>query len=327
MKNKIIVFMVAVSTVFLQNTYTLETQNLTKQTKNKAKSEKAIIKETGRETVVEAKDFKNLGIQKTLSLTFNTKPLTRKEKKPIYSKINNLTKKNSIKEMPFEGLKELIACHLQLEDYDSALTAIKHAFNTSKDSNERRTLKLTEADTYFAKGSLKKAIESYTEFLELYPGAKKEAEYAHYKNIVTHKLTMLKPDQDQTKTLETLALTESYLAKSGAYTAYCEPVKEIQKDCYKQLYQHEVEVFEFYLHGQKFDAAQGRLATIKDKYVKKIPVIEPDALQLEYKLATAQGLTERADTVLAQLATRFPEFSKTISLPEPKNNKRYVLQF
>lgn len=313
-KNKLIVFLVAATTIFLPSSLVVA----------KVSSLKEAIKQ---DEIIEAQDFKSLNIQKSSSLTLTFKPLTNKEKKPVYTKIKQLTKKDSIKTMSFENLKELIACQLQVEDYDSALHAIKHAFNTSKDSNERKTLKLTEADVYFTKGSYKKAIENYTEFLDLYPGAKKEAEYALYKNIVAHEFKILKTDQDQTPTHETLKLIDTYLAKGEIYTTYRNEVKEIQHACNNKLYEHEVGIFEFYLNNKKFDAAQGRLATIKEKFVKKLPTIEPDTLQLEYRLASEQGLTERAETVLAQLATRFPAFTKTVSLPEPKNNKRYVLQF
>ncbi len=302
--------------------YAIEVQHLAEKTTLSSFQEDRQKNMVGK--TITPDEFKILAIEKSPNLMPDP-ILNSKEKSALQKKINKITKRKSYKDIPFNELTVLIDCYLSLQNYDEALIVIKQAFNSTKDSAQRRTLKLQEADTLFKKMSYKNAIEVYEDFRTLYPGAHKEAEYALYKEIIAQYFLTPSSDRSQTKTIDTRNLTQLYQDKGNK--TYLAQVIEIQQHCDRKLYEHELGIFEFYLKDKKYEAAQGRLATIKNTYVPRLPNLKPDALYLEYRLAYAQGLTKDASTVLAKMNRDFPSFMKTAKREEPHNDKKYVSRF
>jgi len=243
-------------------------------------------------------------------LSFKTGGLTKEEKNAIRKEIKAMCKKTGAKQMTVKQLKRLIDLSLKMEFFDEALLYIKYALNATKDSSERQALKLMNADILFQQGNHVKAAKAYGEYLQLYPGSGKATEYALYKQTVSSFLNTLQSDQDQTPTKETLKLVDAYLEKGTAYSSYTKDIVQIQQHCFMLMYEHERGIFEFYLHRGSFESANRRLSAIKQTYLKKLPSIEKEVMQLDCKLALAKGDKERHAKLLAQIEARFPSIIK-----------------
>lgn len=260
-------------------------------------------------------------------ISFKTGALTKEEKTSIRNEIKALCKKTGPKQMNIKDLKKLIDLSVKMEFFDEALLYIKYALNATKDSTERQALKLMNADIFFQQGNHVKAAKAYAEYIELYPGSGKATEYALYKETVSSFLNTLQSDQDQMPTKETLKLVDAYLEKGKAYSTYTKDIIQIQQHCFMLMYEHEKGILEFYLHRGSVESAQRRLSSIKQTYLKKIPSIEKELLDLDCKLALAKGEKERHAKLLAQLEARFPSVIKKEESTKKKVSQKYAQKF
>ena len=150
---------------------------------------------------------------------------------------------------------------------------------------------LQMADLFFKNNQFQKAAHIYTQYCSLYPGSKQQ-EYALYRSIISSFACILSIDRDQTKTEETLALTEAFL-KQDHFTQYKDDVLQVQMQCSKQLAASECNICNFYLTRGKLHAAEKRIKKIRSYWLPKIPTLEPDIIALEAQL------TEQKDIVIA----------------------------
>jgi outer membrane assembly lipoprotein YfiO len=139
------------------------------------------------------------------------------------------------------------------------------------------------SDLFFADGQFQKASHLYARYCELYPGSEKQ-EYALYRSITSSFACILSVDRDQTKTEETLALTEEFLQQDH-FTAYKNEVTAIQTQCYEQLAASECNICNFYLTRGKLAAAEKRLKRIRSTWLPKLPTLEPNIITLETQLS------------------------------------------
>jgi outer membrane assembly lipoprotein YfiO len=139
------------------------------------------------------------------------------------------------------------------------------------------------ADLLFIDNQFQKASFLYLQYCALYPGSEKQ-EYAFYRSIASAFACILPVDRDQTKTEETLILTQQFLQQDH-FTAYKNEVLAIQTQCHQQLATSECNICNFYLIQGKLRSAERRLKKIRSDWLPKLPTLEPDIIILETQLA------------------------------------------
>lgn len=194
-------------------------------------------------------------------------------------------------DMEYEEL--LVAKDIQVE-HNNIPVAIKYLDQLMKLCNDITRMAdhlLQMADLFFKNGQFQKSSHIYTQYCSLYPGSEKQ-EYALYRSIISSFACILSIDRDQTKTEETLALTELFL-KQDHFIHYRDDVAQIQMQCCKQLAASECNICNFYLTRNKLHAAEKRLKKIRSYWLPKIPTLEPDIITLEAQLM------EQKDMIIA----------------------------
>jgi len=156
------------------------------------------------------------------------------------------------------------------------------------------------ADTLFADKQLQKAGLVYTQYCSLYPGSEKK-EYALYRSLECSFSCILSFDRDQTKTEETLALTELFLIQEH-FTTYRTEVMHIQQQCYAQLAASECNICKFYLDRGKIKAAEKRIQKIRSSWLPTLPTLEPEIISLETQLNEQKEMIELLNSKNMQLA-------------------------
>jgi len=147
------------------------------------------------------------------------------------------------------------------------------------------------ADVLYENGQYQKATLVYTQYCSLYPGSAKQ-EYALYRSAISSFACILPIDRDQTKTEETLGITEVFL-KQDHFKQYRDEVAHIQAKCYEHLAASECNICNFYIMRNKFPAAEKRLAKIRSYWLPKLATLEPTIIAMESQL------TEQKEKVLA----------------------------
>lgn len=186
--------------------------------------------------------------------------------------------------MTYDELKEAKDRHKAAKNIDTALKYLDRLIKLCEDPNEIGELMLEFGDLLFDDGKFDKAGTIYNEFTQLYPGNKK-TEYALYRAIVCTSKKISSPDRDQTKTEETIALIDKFLARPDAFTEYKEEVEKIRNECHKTLIESEFNVYSFYFNQESYKAAGNRLEHIRKEWLPKLPEIEDKLLECEIALA------------------------------------------
>lgn len=251
--------------------------------------------------------------------------LTKTERKQIRKQFETLVHHKDAKTLSCEELRQAIDFCLQLEWNEKALLYLQEFLQKTKDASLIESLKLEIADLLFQMGKLIEAEQGFDQYLDLYPGSQ-YAEYAHYKRTICLFYQTLKTDQDQGPTRKAIQLAESYLEKGLAYKQYRSQIIDIRKQCQLMLFENEKTVFDFYMKRKSYGAANGRLAYLKQQYLQELPHVEPTIIQLECRLAQAQGNTQLYQERLAHLQQKFPEYNKTVKVAQ-KSSKSYSTKF
>lgn len=156
------------------------------------------------------------------------------------------------------------------------------------------------ADTFFDDGQFAKAAHIYTQYCTMYPGSDRQ-EYALYRSIASSFACILAIDRDQTKTEETLGLTEVFLIQEH-FKQYRDEVVQIQNQCYEQLAASECNICSYYLTTGKTRAAEKRISQIRSYWLPKLPTLEPDIIALEVQLAEKKEKLELLNNKHLQIA-------------------------
>ena len=186
------------------------------------------------------------------------------------------------------------------------------------------------ADIYFALGEYIKAAEAYLAYFDMYPGAK-DSENALFHYILSLNTQRLSPDRDQEITHQVIRYAEKYMLEP-TYTAYTSRVKAVHHDCYAMLYESEKSVLDFYMKANKWVAAEGRYAYLKQKYYEDFPDKRPEILaygcdiaKLQSEKASLEKDKERYKTLynerIAYLEKQFPTYRLT------QNKKSFLKLF
>ncbi len=259
--------------------------------------------------------------------------LTRKERAAVRKEAKYFQRR-ILKTLTEDELRRGADLCLALDWHHEALTYLEKLEKITKNTTTVKNVKLEIADINFQQGSLKTAGKLYDEYNNLYPGDKEKAAYAQYKGILSNFYCMLENDRDQTRTLKTISLADSFLEiKSSLFKKYAQDVRQIKTHCFTRLYEHNLNVFDFYLKRSSFKAAETRLASVRSTLLPQLPGIEPNLLKCEYRVAQAQKDTPRALKILAELSTRFPNEQMEKRLvqgiydPNAMNIREYVDRF
>lgn len=213
---------------------------------------------------------------------------TRREQ---YRKENPRTPKNSktIQTMNLEELNERKNYLIENNDKALAIKYVEKMIPLADDLDQKGLLMLELANLHFDCGNLKVAEPLYKEFKSMYPNHEKTVD-SYYKQILTSFLRTLDSDRDQSKTKETLELTEDFL-KNKTFTSYVQDVENIQKQCCKKVLEHEAGIFNYYLKKGSFRAAEQRLDKIeKNQYALQLS--ETPALLQELQVALNERKAE-----------------------------------
>lgn len=197
------------------------------------------------------------------------------------------------------------------------------------DPNLLKEIYLELADLYFEQGNLEKAAKLYASYGTLYPGSQHRA-YVHEKAILCKFYSTLSSDRDQTATEETFKLTQNFLTKAQQdtlYQEYKDDILAIQKQCCKKMYDHEIDVFNFYYKKGNYRAAQVHLDEMKKTYVALMDTAEPDLLALECSVAEKQGDTKLLLAKQTELQTKYPQLAALKLAAATPNKVDHVIRF
>ena len=274
-----------------------------------------------------ANDIFNKSVTIQAPTFLDTKPLAHDEKKQLKKKLGLLTSGKIVKEMLEQDLREAANICLRLKEYDDVLTYLRQMIKITQSSTVVKTVKLEIADVYFQQGNLKIAAKLYEEYISLYPGDKKTAAYAEYKQLLSSNSLRLEDDRDQTMTLKTKILADLFLEKQGTFVKQYAPyVEAIKHDCNSQLYKHDVTVFDYYLKKKSFKAAEVRLDAIKTNFLSKRPDLEPEIVNCELRVAQAKNDSVKIAELSEKLAQKFPDYAGT-QMAQGKKGKPYISLF
>ncbi|HZW61240.1 MAG TPA: outer membrane protein assembly factor BamD [Candidatus Babeliales bacterium] len=216
-------------------------------------------------------------------------------------------KKHTLRDMTYEELKEAKGRYLANKDLNGASKFLEKMIPMCADLNELHDIMLELADLFYTLEDLEKAGKIYQEFTKLYPGSQK-VEYAYFKAIECSFKQIGEIDRDQSKTKDTIELSEQFLEREAVFITYTANVKEILAKCRKQLLESEMNIFNFYLDRGMLRSAEKRLSNIRKDFLPFIPTIEPNILSIELSLAEQHKNKDLVDQKLAELTQKFPDF-------------------
>jgi len=251
------------------------------------------------------------------------KKLPRAEKKKETGKQDESWKSKHVKSMTYQEALLAKESALASNNHEYAIDTLNRMIALGSNLDEVQQARLELADVLFETGELEEAEKKYKEFLALYPNSE-HVEYARYRTVLCCFYETLDADRDQTKTKESIKLAQEFL-RNDKYQNYAADIRTIMTYCTDQLFDSEMRIFAFYLEEQKdLTAAERRLTALKEQF-EPVKRMAPLVLELECKLAQAQGNTALFHEKQAALAKLTPDANITLATAAPK--KAYAAQF
>lgn len=229
--------------------------------------------------------------------------------------------KKTITTMKYEELKKRKEEFAKANDTDTVILYLQKMVPLCQDLQELRLILIELADLLFDQGKLIEAEKLYREYSKLYP-SDPNAEYTLYKAILCCFYKTLDPTRDQTKTHETLALSEKFLERRNIFTQYSNDVEKIVAACNEKLAQTELNIITFYTKRGKYRSAQHRIDLFKKEWLEKMPRMEVTLIHQEYQLALAQNNRESYVEKHKLLQEKFPQHPLTLALGSIHTNDR-----
>lgn len=257
---------------------------------------------------------------------------TRKPENPSLIAQNCATPeelKKNIKKMTVEELERAKNHYVAIGNKTQAILYLEQIITSAADQKMLQDIRLELADLYFDEGHISKASKAYTSYLGLYPGSEDRA-YVHYRAILCRFYETFNPDRDQTRTEETLILTQEYLNRvisdKEFYAVYSIDVETVQKQCCKKLFDHDKGILNFYYKKGNFKAALLHLTHMKKQYLKLYKEVEPELLAFECAIAQNTHDTTLLLAKQTELKTKYPEFHATL-VAQQQPRKSYGNRF
>ena len=214
------------------------------------------------------------------------------------------SKQKTKQQMAFNELSEKAHALMAKNKHADAITYLEEIMARFPDNAGIADYKLKLADLYVKEDRHASAHDLFEHYNQFYPSDTK-AEYAKYQALLAMYEQTSRTDCDQTETEDTIRLCKEYL-ENPAYTAYRNEVASIQKEGQKKLIAKEIYVFNFYVKQEQYEAAEGRLKHLKEKY-GAITEFNPQFLYLECKLAHRQKKHAEVEKALDALLKTYPD--------------------
>jgi outer membrane assembly lipoprotein YfiO len=231
-----------------------------------------------------------------------TKKPVDKEESSSWSFLGSFFTQKTMSDMNYEELKAR-KNELLKTDKKTAIKYLERMSHMHTDYNELKSITLELAQLLFETEDYAKASHMYHNFTLLFPGSD-EAEFALYQAILASFNMILDFEHDQSKTIETKEMAETFLERSS-FTTYRKEVEEIILKCQKRLLDNEVGIFNFYIMRGNFIAAKSRLAGIKLAYGdSKIPDLSVCFAELDATYAVAAADFEAAQQTVVAAQTK-----------------------
>ena len=255
-------------------------------------------------------------------------------KKPYYNR-NRVThanrkkfvvKKNkTLSEMNFDELKCAKDRAQETKNTEIALKYMQKMLPLCNDLTEHASLMLETADALLATGAVKEASSMYQDFSTMYPGHAR-IKYASFKAIDCSYATVLIAERDQTATLTSIELAQTFLNQNDSCKDYYNEVETILAACYKLRFDSEVSIINFFIKQKNIASAQKRIERIREKQLPVFPTGERELIELECLVASKKNDTELLLQKQAELATKFPQ-QNSVQLAHNKRRVDHVVKF
>jgi outer membrane assembly lipoprotein YfiO len=233
---------------------------------------------------------------------------TEQTKKPEEGKESSFWSfftKKTMSDMTYEELRAR-KDELLKTDKKTAIKYLERMSHMHTDYNELKSITLELAQLLFETEDYAKASKMYHDFTLLFPGSD-EAEFALYQAILASFNMILDAEHDQSKTIETQELAQTFLERSS-FTTYRKEVEEIVIKCKKRLLESEINIFNFYIKRRNFVAAKSRLSAIKIAYGdSNIPDLATCFAGLDAAYAVAAADFEAAQKTVVAVQTQHKE--------------------
>ena len=214
--------------------------------------------------------------------------------------------KKTLSTMNFEELKKSKIEHVKAGDKKTAIKYLERMNRVCNDINELKEIMLELAQLLYDIEDYTKASKMYHDFTLLYPGSD-EVEFAMYQAVTSSFKQIRDAEHDQTNTMETKELAQSFLERSS-FTKYKNDVEKIAVQCDERLLESEINIFNFYMKRGNYIAAKTRLASIKEGYLEKaIPGVQMRVADLEKNYTNATCGLEIAPTTVVAVQDKIEE--------------------
>ncbi len=167
------------------------------------------------------------------------------------------------------------------------------------------------ADCDFAEESWAEAASSYRRFMRLHRTHPDVDHAAYHRGLAFHKMIpsdwfLVPPshERDMSATRDALRELRGFLRRFPD-SEYAPGARDLVRDCYARLAQHEMYVARFYLRRGEHRAAIGRTKVVEERYAESGMVPEAMFIRGETYLSMDDELA--AQETFLELATRYPD--------------------
>ncbi len=218
--------------------------------------------------------------------------------------------------MKYEELEQAKNRQIIADNKEVAIKYLEQMLKLCDNINKLAQHLVELADLLFDCSKFEKAGKIYTEFTNLYPG-NQQIEYASYRAILCSFYQTLDIERDQTKTEETIQLTDNFLERIDIFRQYKDEVHKIRTACHQKLVASEINICTFYIKKNSYQSAQKRLDSLRMEWLPKIPAVESQIITLEIALAEKKGNEKIVAQKQQELKKKYPQ--KIITVAKNKN--------
>lgn len=187
-------------------------------------------------------------------------------------------------------------------NYEDAIAQWKKVRESYQSPELTTRAELGIADAYFLNKDYIEAAAAYEDFRKLHPRHER-AEYALYRQAMSHYYQITRIDTDQTPVKNALTVFESYIIQypSGEFL---QQAQEKVRECRDKQLQYEIYVGRFYLNADKYPAAIGRF----EDALKTFPDLarRDEVLYCLGWAYLAEGQKTKGREIYARLFREFP---------------------